>query len=310
MPAAFTDERPLIFGEVLFDTFPDGSEVLGGAPFNVAWHLQGFGIDPLMISRVGCDARGDRIRATMQDWGMTTDGLQLDDDHPTGIVSVALNQGQPSFDIVADQAYDHIDADAALRAVGANRVGLIYHGTLALRQSDSRDALDALRRVCPVPACVDINLRAPWWERNRIIGLLHAAAWVKLNDAELEMVTGETLADRASLEQAADVLRRRHDIGILLVTLGAKGAFVLADGELHRGEPAPVGQLVDTVGAGDAFSAVSMLGLVNDWPPTLTLERALEFASAVCGMRGATTTDRALYERFTKKWENDAHGQA
>ena len=67
--------RPIIFGEVLFDCFPDGSRVLGGAPFNVAWHLQAFGAEPLFVSRVGNDPMGRKIRDAMLQWGMDTSGL-------------------------------------------------------------------------------------------------------------------------------------------------------------------------------------------------------------------------------------------
>ena len=83
-------KRPVIFGEVLFDRFPDGSAVLGGAPFNVAWNLQAFGQAPLLISRVGQDALGEQIRETMTDWSMDTSCLQSDMSHPTGIVDISF----------------------------------------------------------------------------------------------------------------------------------------------------------------------------------------------------------------------------
>ncbi len=89
--------RPVIFGEVLFDRFPDGSLVLGGAPFNVAWHLQAFGQAPLLISRVGDDPLGRQVRGAMLDWGMDTAGLQLDSAHATGTVEVRFDHGEPSY---------------------------------------------------------------------------------------------------------------------------------------------------------------------------------------------------------------------
>ncbi len=92
--------RPLIFGEVLFDCFPDGSRVLGGAPFNGAWHLQAFGHSPLFVSRVGNDEAGQEIRSAMQVWGMDIGGLQLHVSHATGNVAVSLIEGEPHYDIV------------------------------------------------------------------------------------------------------------------------------------------------------------------------------------------------------------------
>lgn len=103
------DQRPIMFGKVLFDMFPDGSVALGGAPFNVAWHLQAFGLEPLLISRVGADALGRRVATAMLEWGMDRSGLQIDSAHPTSTVTITFNVGEPEFDIVADRAIDYID---------------------------------------------------------------------------------------------------------------------------------------------------------------------------------------------------------
>jgi len=98
-----------IFGEVLFDEFPDGNRVLGGAPFNVAWHLQAFSQTPLFISRVGNDSEGSQICKSMLNWGMNIDALQTDEKLPTGKVIVELEDGEPSYDIIAPAAYDAIE---------------------------------------------------------------------------------------------------------------------------------------------------------------------------------------------------------
>ena len=108
-----TRRRICIFGEVLFDHFPDGTRVLGGAPFNVAWHLQAFGQSPHFISRVGNDSAGEAIRNAMHEWGMDTRGLQTDPARPTGRVEVSFVDGEPTYDIVHPCAYDAIEADAA-----------------------------------------------------------------------------------------------------------------------------------------------------------------------------------------------------
>lgn len=101
--------QTVIFGEVLFDCFPDGKRVLGGAPFNVAWHCQAFGMKPLLISRVGNDTPGEEIQQAMADWGMTTAGLQLDLQHPSGVVDVQFVEGEPVYSIVENSAWDFID---------------------------------------------------------------------------------------------------------------------------------------------------------------------------------------------------------
>src|SRR5574343_1279323 len=108
-------QSPLIFGEVLFDHFPDGSRVLGGAPFNVAWHLQAFGLAPCFISRVGHDAEGQEIADLMAGWGMRRDWLQSDAHHATGSVQVSIDDGEPAYEIVKDSAYEFIDLDLITR---------------------------------------------------------------------------------------------------------------------------------------------------------------------------------------------------
>ena len=131
--------RPLIFGEVLFDRFPDSSVVLGGAPFNVAWHLHAFGLKPLMVSRIGNDALGRRVEAAMRDWGMDCSGMQTDSTHPTGSVEVSFVEGEPSYEIAQGVAYDFIDASVLPQPDDGE--WLLYHGSLALRHSCSAAAL-------------------------------------------------------------------------------------------------------------------------------------------------------------------------
>ena len=104
----------LIFGEVLFDCFPNGKQILGGAPFNVAWHLQAFGVAPLLISRVGNDGLGTQIKTAMQAWGMDCSGLQVDPDRPTGTVTVQFNGEEPLYDIVNPCASSTITPPATI----------------------------------------------------------------------------------------------------------------------------------------------------------------------------------------------------
>ena len=285
---------PVIFGEVLFDCFEDGSRVLGGAPFNVAWHLQALGGSPLLVSRVGDDPMGREIRDRMRDWGMTDLALQQDPDHATGTVQVRLHQGQPEFEILPDRAFDHIQAEA----LPPLNPSLIYHGSLGLRLADSAAALERLLRQ-PVPVFMDVNLRPPWWQRRQVLRWLDRARWVKINDEELStLVTGA-----GDLRTQALHLLRRHDLDWVVVTRGARGAFLLdREGGYHETSPAPAVPVVDTVGAGDAFAAVCILGLLRRWPIPLFMERAQQFASLLVGRRGATCDEPALYRELSGSW--------
>jgi fructokinase len=226
--------RPLIVGEVLFDVMPDGNSVLGGAPFNVAWHLEAFGLRPLMITRVGADEPGDEVVATMEAWGMDVSGVQRDDSHPTGRVQVELDDGEPTFHILPDQAYDHLDPDRAVQLVTGEAFSLLYHGSLISRGEVSRSARDALEERSGLPVFVDVNLRDPWWDQEDVVASVRSATWVKLNEAELDL-----LAD-GSDSAAAKAFRVEHGLDAVIVTKGGpvRGGRVHGVRRHHKGSPA------------------------------------------------------------------------
>ncbi len=284
-----------LFGEVLFDRFPDGRSVLGGAPFNVAWHLQAFGQAPRLVSRVGRDEDGDAVRSAMADWGMDRSGLQVDDALPTGRVEVTLVDDEPHYDIVHPVAWDAIETPEPSS-------GWLYHGSLALRDARSRSALDALAAADDLKVFLDVNLRRPWWDRDAVLERLAKAHWVKLNEDELDQLAppGASLADRAR------ALFDAHRLEGLIITRGAAGAVVLDEGGVAGASPPPGPiPIVDTVGAGDAFSSVMIHGLRRGWAPATILERALEFAAAICGQRGAMVADAGFYQPFLDAWQAD-----
>jgi fructokinase len=293
--------QTVIFGEVLFDTFEDGGRVLGGAPFNVAWHLAGFRCRPLLISRLGNDDNGDEILRSMQSWGLDSRGVQQDDNHPTGTVQVKVVAGQPQFSILPDQAYDFIEYGSIDDIYAALPRPLLYCGTLALRNAESRSTLQGLLDRQP-DLFLDVNLRPPWWQREYTGQLLQKARWVKLNDDELETLTECKYPDADALLAGAREFRDYYNIEWLVLTLGDAGAVILSAEREFQDKPAPVSHIADTVGAGDAFTAVTLLGLLQFWEPGLILERALEFASRICEQQGAISSDRDFYTRYTLQW--------
>lgn len=296
-PAKQNTNIPVIFGEVLFDCFPDGEAVIGGAPFNVAWHLQAFGLSPLMISRIGEDELGRQVLDTMSGWQMDTRGLQTDSEHPTGSVSIRIIDGEPQYTIVEHCAYDHVDR-AQLPTIGSASV--LYHGTLAMRNSTSREALGDLRNGLDAMVLLDVNLRDPWWCKEEVLACVDAADWVKLNGDELRVLGDTEVTDHHA---SAQRFLQRHDLAGLIVTLGENGAFAFtAQGGFAEVEPAGLCEVVDTVGAGDAFTAVLILGLSREWPLALTLQRAQDFAARVVARRGATIHERGLYRDMLRDW--------
>ena len=288
--------RPLLVGEVLFDRFPDGSSVLGGAPLNVALHLQAFGQAPALVSAVGADPLGEALLQRAAAAGLDAGNLQVTRAHPTGTVDVALAGGEPTFTIRPDVAWDHVAWD---RVTPPERVGLLYHGSLALRTVAARTGFARLRARLGAPVFLDVNLRAPWWSRDAVRELVAGARWVKLNDGELT-----ALADGDEATAAGELLAL-GDVELLVVTRGAAGAAAYAiDGTCREVVPeATAGHVVDTVGAGDAFASVLICGLLGGWPLDTTLARAQAFASRIVGCRGAVPADPAVHATTLAAWE-------
>lgn len=288
---------PCIFGEVLFDHFPDGSKVLGGAPFNVAWHLQAFNQSPLFISRVGSDSEGETIRQSMQSWGMDISALQIDPELPTGKVTIQINNDEPEYDIISPCAYDEIDAFSLPELQPGN---LLYHGSLCLRHQRSREALQHLIDGKPKTVFVDVNLRWPWWQHADILQIIKQADWVKLNSDELDTLFP---ANKPATERLFQLIRSNQLQGVIL-TQGAEGALLVTRSQtVYPVKPETDISVVDTVGAGDALTAVVILGLSNNWPLQTTLLRAQSFASSIVGQRGATVSDPSFYQSFIHSWK-------
>lgn len=291
----------VLFGEVLADVFPDRS-VLGGAPFNVACHLQAFGLFPLLITRVGDDQLGRELVSTMTRLGLTVEGVQQDPLHPTGQVIVHIEEGSHRFEIPPDQAYDFIDVNDACKTAVRAEPDLIYFGSLAQRQEVSFNALNNILKTVKSRRVLDINLREPWYTVQRVQQSLSHSEIVKMSEDELNVIAGllHISGNDACLQAAAMI--KQFSLQQLLVTCGAQGAWQLdADGNklFQQGENA---SMVDTVGAGDGFTAVFITGTLRGWPNTVTLSRANAFAAALCGVRGAIPDHPEFYDSFLKAW--------
>lgn len=289
----------MIFGEALYDYFEeDGKNLLGGAPFNVAWHLQGFGMNPIFVSRVGMDDAGKRIKLSMENHGMNTTAIQTDHDHPTGKVNITLSDGQPTFEILDKQAYDYIDS-ASLPDI---KPCLLYHGSLGIRRPASASALTYIIKTHSPPVFLDVNLRYPWWNKQDLLALLKRANWVKINDDEINALVN---GNASPLDKAFN-LRQQYDLELLILTEGKKGALAIDRvGQAYSVNPDIETSVVDTVGAGDAFAAVCITGIICEWPVQETLDRAQAFASLIVQQRGATLSDTFTYKNLLHEWQQN-----
>lgn len=290
-----TLSSPIIFGEVLYDCFPDGTRILGGAPFNVAWHCQAFGLQPLFISRIGDDELGLGVKSAMRDWGMKTDGLQIDPEHATGRVNVSFKNNEPFYDIVENSAWDFIESKMLPEL---NKESFVYHGSLALRNPVAAESLNTIKRSVSNSTFVDVNLRSPWWNLPFINNIINKCKWLKINSDELNLM----VPDKRNTENKARYLFSHLQLDLIVVTRGANGAIAINENETCSVHPEKTVTITDTVGAGDAFTSVLVLGLHKKWSLQNTIDRAQQFASEVVGLRGATTQEKKFYQPFIKNW--------
>lgn len=305
-PSAEDSTAIVLFGEVLVDCFPD-REVQGGAPFNVAHHLlglgRGVGIAPILVTRIGKDEHGRRLLESIQTAGLPVDGVQQDCLHPTGQVRISMDANGHHFEIAPEQAWDFIHAEMARLVALSRRPQWVYFGTLAQRAA-SRPALRALLQAAHARTFLDINLRDPWVRKDVLRWSLGQAEVVKVNEEELQRVAHMMGQGSGPARQLGERLIHAFNLRQLLVTQGERGAWLLkSNGELFQsGAADTVIEPVDTVGAGDGFAAVFLLGLTQDWPMQQTLARAHRFAGEICRLRGAIPDDASFYQPFIQEW--------
>jgi fructokinase len=301
----------VVFGEALVDEFPTG-QVIGGAPFNVARHLAAFMATPLMITRIGGDRNGQAVRAEFERFVMPETGLQIDPMEETGRVVVERHGQGHRFTILPRQAYDFIDPVAAVASLAGVDAGMLYFGTLAQRSERSRQALAAVLESSAARRFLDLNLRPGQVIEPVVTHSLQAADIVKLNEEELQSLfqwyfqigRNDAPLSTEEVHAACRALMDRFSLEALIVTLGHRGSvYFAADGSLvaNRDNPSPP-FVIDTVGAGDAFSAIFLLGRLRGWPLELTLARANEFAGAICAVTGAVPADINFYDKWVARW--------
>lgn len=280
--------RVACLGEVLVDITPDGSEFPGGAPANVAFHAAAVGCDARLISRVGHDERGCRLKQWLKGAKVDVGGLQEDGAHPTGVVNVRFVGAEPSYDIGTPAAWDFIDDTADARdSIEGARVAVF--GTLVQRHPVSlrsvRSLVTAARNGGGL-ALADVNLRTPFYDDEIVLWTLRHCDVLKMNSDEIRIVSHIIGAGGEETDLFAGLLRE-YEIPRGVLTCGAGGAWIFEDGFRHR-EPAVAVTTADTVGAGDVFTSVLAAFLAHGRSLREAVPWCAEAAAFVCSCRGAT----------------------
>lgn len=261
------------FGEILWDILPTGAKP-GGAPMNVAYHLQKLGLQTALISRVGQDERGEGLLSLLQQSGVTTAYVQKDSEQPTGVVNATVHESnEVTYEIVHPVAWDFIGMEEGLfDLVSAAR--FFVYGSLASRAAKTATTLWQLVEKAQTKV-VDINLRPPHFSKEIIERLLHSADILKLNEHELPLIASR-YCDAKESEEQVRFLQKNFSIPTVIVTRGGEGAMICEDGVICS-HPGYKVELADTVGSGDAFLAAFLAKTKEG----AGMEERLRFANAM-----------------------------
>jgi len=284
-------------GEVLWDIFPNGEKLLGGAPANFAFHAHQLGHEGIVVSRVGEDELGQAILRELGDRGLKTDAIQLDSVGATGTVQVTEQEdGTHGFLITPNVAWDRLVATAWLVDL-VERADVVCFGTLAQRSAESRSAIDLLLCRASGMKIFDINLRQDYWSAALIESGLRRCRVAKLNDEELDVLQRLGLVPkRADTVGWCRELLEKYEIDLLAVTCGARGA-TLVSAEACVEEPGIDVDVADSVGAGDAFTAGMADALLRKRPLQEVAGFANRLGAYVASQPGATPDLPAEYRQ-------------
>lgn len=286
----------IAIGEILYDIFP-GYKRIGGAPFNFAFHIKNLGMPVSFISRIGNDTEGEEIVEKLKQYKFKTNNIQIDYKHGTGKVVIDLDSnGVPAFNILPDTAYDYIKFDSAIASLLSKNTELIYFGTLAQRSEYGFKTIqNILSQRHPETKCLyDINLRPHCFAEPVIVESLKQCDVLKLNDEELKILKKIFVFEK-NRRKFIKHLMIKYDIEMIAITKGEKGSELFSDDKYYRIKPSKLDNVADTVGAGDAYTAMLSIGYIHKWPPEQILDSATEFAARICEIKGAIPTGSNFY---------------
>ncbi|MBC8439358.1 MAG: carbohydrate kinase [Deltaproteobacteria bacterium] len=295
----------LVIGEILFDLFADNKK-LGGAPFNFAFHLKKLGFPVRFISRVGKDALGREILYFLKQHQFDLSDIQIDPDHDTGTVKVTMSHEDHVFAITPDTAWAHLSFDRGLSTRLQQSCDLLYFGSLIQHSENGTALIQKVMRQKQSGTTVfcDLNLRPGFYGPAVIKAVLKASDILKLNCEEWLEFSDIRISETLNREIMSPFMTA-NDLELIILTLGSLGSQWITREKSHSCPPLSLKKVVDTVGAGDAYAAVSAAGWLNKLPIDTIMDLAGEFAGHICGIKGALPEDEHIYndvrQRIQKK---------
>lgn len=282
------DDYVVGIGEVLWDMFQDGKR-LGGAPANFAYHISQFGLRGCVVSAIGNDSLGQEIITNLTSKGLNQHIETIP--FPTGTVDVKINQaGIPDYDIKRDVAWDNIPYTTGLENLAHNTKAVCF-GSLAQRNDVSRKTinkfLDAMPHGGNILKVFDVNFRKRFFCKEIVDESIKRCNVLKINDEELVILNQMFLIPGIDILDSCRFLIGKYNLKILILTCGTKGSYVFTP-DMMSYLPTPEVEVVDTVGAGDSFTAAFVASILNDNPINVAHAVAVNVSAFVCTQCGAT----------------------
>jgi fructokinase len=301
------NQPPIVIGlgELLWDCFEETRRP-GGAPANVAFQANQLGFRGYVCSRVGKDPDGEELLDFLSSQGLSTDTIQIDDHLRTGWVTIdSTESSNPQYTIHENVAWDALAISPLWQGLFESASAVCF-GSLAQRSNASHETIQALLGLVSSDCLrvFDVNLRQEYFSREIIEQSLHHCEVLKLNDQEVPVVSELLSGSPKSIGEFADFLLKEFPVRIVCVTQGARGCTLCAHDETVEVPGTPV-EVADSVGAGDAFSAGLIFGLLNRF----TLTQAGQFANRIGGLvasrAGAMPDLRSAFQSLTAESGSD-----
>lgn len=290
-------------GEVLIDIYGNEKKI-GGAPFNFIYHMTKLGFNSNFISAIGNDKNGKIIQELISNQNINDEYVKQIQDKPSGEVRIKLSKEKvPKYSIRTDVAYDYIEVSKNEKRKIVKISDLVYFGTLAQRNLVSKRTIHSLLGKNSINF-YDLNLRQSFYSKQIIRSSLKKCNILKLNEEELKFVA-TLFFDRSSILKL-DVLKimELFEISIVAVTRGEKGAILFSIDSSAQHKP-KIKNVIDTVGAGDAYSAILAAGILNNIKLSKINRLAVSFSSEVCNVKGALLKNDKIYEIYRRKLSNE-----
>lgn len=284
-------------GEALWDILPEGKK-LGGAPANFAYHVSQFGLNSCVVSAVGNDELGNEILNKFKDKSLH--GVVETVPFPTGTVLVTLDSnGIPNYEIKEAVAWDNIPYTSKLEELVKDTCAVCF-GSLAQRNAVSQETI--IKFINSIPndeynlKIFDINLRQHFYTKEILSYSFEICNILKINDEELEIITEIFNLSGKTIEEKCRVILEKYKLKVLILTCGTKGSYIFTHDDISF-KPTPHVKVVDTVGAGDSFTAGFVASILKGKSISEAHEMAVEVSAFVCTQNGAMPILPSFYTK-------------